>query len=434
MSTRHYRVALADTLSGGDGNLRSDGTLWSHAATLGSFVYGATEFTIDADTLEQIVANFASGDPAKVPIDYEHETVKKDPATAAIPFTRKAGEIVEVRAVLADEQLLPEMRKQVDAERARRARVGLARDIDPLGLWVRWEPTTRALSMVKDREVTEMSVVIDFDHPNRKTGEGQGPTLLSVALTNIPFLGDMTPVAASGDGRTHPSASGGNLEESGMSTQNRLLVALAALLGKAPATEDEGIAELTAKVDSYKRDAEEGKTAKSGLAMLTAEIGETDPAKALAKVRELKALSTAAASAAETAAASAIDAFLKEHEGRIGSVPARDHFKATLAAEAKAAPTTKVAELPTAKVILSLKPAAALGQKTVADRGANLTDDRDVLLDRRARELVNTDAECKAALTAKGFTEAYRVALRMATKELTTGGAEGGTEVQSATK
>lgn len=409
-------LALTDVLPG-ETTLRADGTLWSHAATLGEFVQGDVAFSIDADTLERIVANFATGYPQKVPVDYEHETAVKDVNRALVPYTTRAGEIVEVRAVLTAADLLPEMQAQIDAEKARAAKLGSARTValDPLGLWVRWAPTQRALSMVKAREVTEMSVVIAWDYPNKTTGAGQGPTLLSVALTNTPFLDTMIPVAASRRAGAERSASADQERSTMDNKPSRLMLALSALIGKPVATDEEAeaqIATLTAQVT-------EGKKATTALAMLTTELGEQDPAKALGVIRTLKAHAKAAEEAAATGQTAAIDAFLTANEARIGSVPAREHFKAALTAEAKAAPTTKVAELPSAKVVLSFPPSPMLGRKAGVDANdANVTDDRDVLLDRQARKLVADDAELKELASKRGFNEAYAVALKRAMKDL----------------
>jgi hypothetical protein len=49
----------------------ADGTLWSHAATLGTR-YKGEEFCIDRACVENFVKVFTSGYPQKIPVDYEH--------------------------------------------------------------------------------------------------------------------------------------------------------------------------------------------------------------------------------------------------------------------------------------------------------------------------------------------------------------------------
>ena len=58
-------------------------------------------------------------------------------------------------------------------------------------LYGRYEPTDRARELIKNREYRYVSVAFTKDYPDRKTGEPQGLTLTSVALTNQPFLDEL---------------------------------------------------------------------------------------------------------------------------------------------------------------------------------------------------------------------------------------------------
>ena len=58
-------------------------------------------------------------------------------------------------------------------------------------LYGRYEPTARARQMIKNREYRYVSAAFAKDYPDRKTGESQGLTLTSVALTNQPFLDEL---------------------------------------------------------------------------------------------------------------------------------------------------------------------------------------------------------------------------------------------------
>ena len=68
-------------------------------------------------------------------------------------------------------------------------------------LYGRYEPTTRARQMIKNREYRYVSAAFAKDYPDRKTGESQGLTLTSVALTNQPFLDELPEIwlSVSGD-------------------------------------------------------------------------------------------------------------------------------------------------------------------------------------------------------------------------------------------
>ncbi|HEX5409193.1 MAG TPA: phage protease [Gemmatimonadaceae bacterium] len=169
--------------------LAADGSIWSHAATFGDYVYGGETMAITPATVRNFLRVFASGYPQKVPVDYEHDTARltgdaKQPG--AIP---KAGDILELAAVERPADLNPAMQLQVE-------KAGRAVD-DPrnLGLWVRWRPTPRALQLLHGREYSEMSITWYEDYPHNQTGAAQGPTIVSVALTNTPFLDGMVPIA-----------------------------------------------------------------------------------------------------------------------------------------------------------------------------------------------------------------------------------------------
>jgi hypothetical protein len=68
-------------------------------------------------------------------------------------------------------------------------------------LYGRYEPTARARQMIKNREYRYVSAAFAKDYPDRKTGESQGLTLTSVALTNQPFLDELPEIwlSVSGD-------------------------------------------------------------------------------------------------------------------------------------------------------------------------------------------------------------------------------------------
>jgi hypothetical protein len=146
--------ALGAGVLGGTSNVLADGTLWSHAATLGEFVKGSS-FTLDADAARSMAANFASGYPQKLPVDYEHETADKRVAgTTQVPWTRKAGDIIDVLAVLDPGAERRACGSRSTDERARRAaarrRARQRTRCNPLGLWIRWLPTRARAQLVRE--------------------------------------------------------------------------------------------------------------------------------------------------------------------------------------------------------------------------------------------------------------------------------------------
>jgi hypothetical protein len=94
----HYEFSVPS-----DSLVMADGTIWSHAATLGTRFKGDA-FSIDRDVVENFVKVFTSGYPRKVPVDYEHASTTDDPevrklrAKGEVP---KAGDVAELRGVFS---------------------------------------------------------------------------------------------------------------------------------------------------------------------------------------------------------------------------------------------------------------------------------------------------------------------------------------------
>lgn len=415
---RHFTNANAISLSAADGVLMADGTLWSHAATLGTRFKG-TEFTIDQSTVENFVRVFTTGSPQKAPVDYDHASTTDDPevrklrAQGQVP---KAGDVLEMRGVFGPADFTGDLKTA-----AEKLAASAGRPIDDprnLGLWIRWKPTARALAAVKAGEYTELSITFDEDWPNNVTGEGQGPTILAVALTNLPFLDDMLPVAASrGDG---PSGAGDprrptTSQEREMTTKLTMLSVVAALMGKPVTTEDEALTELSGLQPEI-----------TGLReyrnVIGAELGETDAAKAAVKIRQLradlKAAQDAAAAHQETAIATTVENALKEHEKAL-TVPLREMIGAQLTTELKAG--AKLEETKAFKTLKSLTPTGITERRSGADNGeGSAADSLDQKIDAKAKELMTSDAEVKELMNTQGRAAAFRLALVKADKALST--------------
>lgn len=198
-----------------------------------------------------------------------------------------------------------------------------------------------------------------------------------------------------------------------------ILTRLAAVLGVAPAS-DEAAAEAAAeRITALNSEVATLKAHETYSTMLSAELGESDPGKALAAVRALKASVATATTAAETARKSAIaatvESTVKEHEARIGSVAARKHFAAALTRELEAG--TELEKTETLAVLKSLSPATNLGQNTGADTGESASGDLGSRVAARADALLTENEKLKT-LAATDRPAAYKQAVVIAHREL----------------
>lgn len=389
-----------------------DGTIWSHAATLGTRIKG-TQFIIDRSTVENFMRVFQSGYPQKIVVDYEHGTTNG--ATDRGHPVPAAGQVYELAGVFSADDfkgdLLASVEKLIE-------KVMPARTLDDprnYGLWIRWRPTHRALQMITDREYTELSITFVNDLEHNVTGEPQGPAILAVALTNLPFLDDMLPIAASrGDGGD-PAAPG--TKGAPIMDNPTMLQRAAAFFGKPFASSEavqdaaeERITSLTTEVTALKGH-------KSYAEAVIGEVGESDPAKAVTKIRELKTVAEASRQAAESAANTAIeasrDAVLTKHENRL--TPAmKEYFGPQIVTELKAG--KKAGETAVEKVIGEL-PVLSLSRKSGADNGTNADTDRDTRINERAEALMAEKPEL-VEMSKKDKGGAFKKAIRMAAREL----------------
>lgn len=408
---KSFTVFDAMSLSATDSIILADGTLWSHAATLGTRVKGE-EFSIDQATVANFVKVFTTGYPQKVPVDYEHASTTNDPeirklrAQGQVP---KAGDVYELRGVFSSADFTGELKAAAEKLCAQARPPRSLDDPKNYGLWMRWKPTARALAAVKAGEYSELSITFDEDWPDNTTGKGQGPAIVAVALTNMPFLDDMLPVAATRDHGRSPADSGSREVEPVMKTT--MLTALALVVGSAVNTEDEGVEKLTALQQELPK-------LRDYSAVISAELGEKDPVKAAAKIRELKAaVETANAAALEikkAAVKTQVDATMTSYEKAL-TVPLRTLMANQLTSELEAG--KKLEETDTIKALKSLKPTGITTQTSQADVGTGDEAD-DELLDKKAHELMRTDPEVKALAARDGFSKGFRLALVKADKEL----------------
>lgn len=395
-----------------------DGTIWSHAATKGTRTKNGYTFTIDDDTLDSFVRNFKHGYPAKVPVDYDHGTTNGI-ATGAQPVI-KAGDVLELTAVKSDADITPAIQAQIDKMNAEQLAAGVQDKVDSIGLWMRWRPTSRALSYIKAREYTELSIAFDDDWPDQ-SDVGQGPTILAVALCNRPFLDNMVSVAASHGAARDGGSGAGSPEDEDMTDvkkPSRWALALSALTGKPVETDEEITAELTAL-------GIKGKTQDTTIQQLTgfrdviaAELGgETDAAKAAVKIREITKerddAKTQLTTLGATAVKATVDSTIKQYEAKL-TVPLKASLEKQLTEELTAG--KKLEDTNAYGILKSLAPNLRLEQTTPGDNGTvDLTSDNRVQT--RADELLANDPKIKQlaatdpnAATLAAYTQAEREA------------------------
>ncbi|MGD1154570.1 MAG: phage protease [Terriglobia bacterium] len=147
----------------------------------GSWVKNGREVSFTLDELRAAVANFQKLANHDLNVDYDHAC--EDLERAAGKPTPSAGRIVALDEPEAFRDSGSGIRDS-----------GEPRTPNSESRWIlygRYEPTDRARELIKNREYRYVSVAFTKDYPDRKTGEPQGLTLTSVALTNQPFLDEL---------------------------------------------------------------------------------------------------------------------------------------------------------------------------------------------------------------------------------------------------
>ena len=150
-------VALADAAP-------AERQSWINIARVGEWKgHAAGEFEFTADVFKKIIRNFESR-RTPVNVDYEHDSRKMD----VLGARASAGAIKQ-----------------------------LTTRANGTELWalVRWTP--RAAELIRGEEYRSCSPVVAFDSHDRQTDKDIGPELLSLALTNDPFLDGLHPIELS---------------------------------------------------------------------------------------------------------------------------------------------------------------------------------------------------------------------------------------------
>jgi len=130
-------------------------------ATLGTFHKGKQKFTISRADIATMAANFTKRGNGEVVIDYEHASEQPEVA-GAVPFRPRVW--------------ITSIDRESDADRV---------------VWGEAQFTSRARDMIAAGEYRYGSPALDWGARDKSTGEPQGLTLTSFALTNTPVLDRM---------------------------------------------------------------------------------------------------------------------------------------------------------------------------------------------------------------------------------------------------
>jgi hypothetical protein len=148
----------------------------------GNWVKGGRDVSFTREELNTAIDNFQKLANHDLNVDYDHAS--EDLERAAGAPTPSAGRILKLDP--------PEPFR--DPGLGIRDSGGEPRTPNPESRYIlygRYEPTDRARTLIKNREYRYVSAAFAKDYPDRKTGESQGLTLTSVALTNQPFLDEL---------------------------------------------------------------------------------------------------------------------------------------------------------------------------------------------------------------------------------------------------
>ena len=164
----------------------------------GQWVKGGHEVSFTRDELSTAIDNFQKLANHDLNVDYDHAS--EDLERAAGAPTPSAGRILALdppEAFESGDRVIGRSGEQESRSPDHR----ITGSPDRFILYGRYEPTARARTLIKNREYRYVSAAFAKDYPDRKSGESQGLTLTSVALTNQPFLDELPEIwlSISGD-------------------------------------------------------------------------------------------------------------------------------------------------------------------------------------------------------------------------------------------
>jgi hypothetical protein len=157
------------------GEISAAGMVRLPLAITGFWVHPATgkRVAVSLDDLRQIQANFSTKPNGEINVDYDHACTIPNFAGGPRP---SAGRVLSIAA--------PEPYTD---------RKGIERQI----LWGHYEPTEMARGLIAKKEYRFISPVLERERVNKSSGEGQGMTMTSIALTNTPVMEEMPEIALS---------------------------------------------------------------------------------------------------------------------------------------------------------------------------------------------------------------------------------------------
>ena len=159
-------------------------------AVTGKWVRGANELSITVRDLEAISRNFQERLNGEINVDYDHASEMPEVAGGGpIP---SAGRIVKLDP---PEPMNGSRKSGVGSGKKPAFLLPVSYSRFILYGW--YEPTERARLLIQHHEYRYISPAIDWAARNKRSGQPQGATLTSVALTNRPFLEEMPPIQLS---------------------------------------------------------------------------------------------------------------------------------------------------------------------------------------------------------------------------------------------
>jgi len=176
-----FRHHFATLLSASTPALERGGKAYHEipVALTGKWMKRGQEFAITPEDLEAMVRNFAKRKNEQVVIDYEHAS--ETPEVALGGPVPAAGWIHGLR-VRSSEFGARSLNSELNNSELRNCLTAL----------IEWTPEARR--MIHDGQYRFFSPAIDWNYRDKETGEPQGATLTSGALTNHPFLEELPPL------------------------------------------------------------------------------------------------------------------------------------------------------------------------------------------------------------------------------------------------
>lgn len=167
-------------------------------ALTGRWMKRGQEFVITPDDLRAMARNFSKRKNDQVVIDYEHASETPEvalggpvPAAGWIHALRIESGHRDIGRLKNNEQIA-DSRFQTNGSMTQSLSLSIANHGPILTAWVEW--TKEALNLIRSGAYRFFSPAIDWNYRDKQTGEPQGATLTSGALTNHPFLEELPPL------------------------------------------------------------------------------------------------------------------------------------------------------------------------------------------------------------------------------------------------